>query len=142
MNNKEMLIVIEKEIEALTGRIAWEKGVTAYALELLEELEEAIEGGYFNPEDLNSPKILEKALLNGAHDWKEYSWGGCSLIYNGDIAERLCTPSELKTTRCGERKPNKSEEWLDTQGRALCQACMRIKKAVMNVKNELQGAEA
>lgn len=121
---------IKKEIEKETGRGAWEKGVTAYALELLEGLEEAIDGGYFDPADLEAPKLVERALLNGADNWNQYSWGGCSLIYNGDIAERLCCPSELKKVRNGERRPNASEEWLDVQARALRQACRRVKLAV------------
>lgn len=116
-------------INARSTRSAWSKGVNAYALELLESLEEAASGGYFDPDDLNATKILEKALLNGASDWSQYSWGGCSLIYNGDIAERLCTPSELKKTRNGERRPNAREEWLDTQARALYQASALIKRA-------------
>lgn len=120
---------IKKEIEARTERSAWSKGVTVYALELVEGLEEAIDSGYFDPSDIAAPKVLEKALLNGASSWDEYSWGGCSLIYNGDIAERLCCPSELKKTRNGERRPNSREEWLDVQARALYQACRRVKSA-------------
>lgn len=120
---------IKKEIEARTERSAWSKGVTVYALELVEGLKEAIDGGYFDPSDIAAPKVLEKALLNGASSWDEYSWGGCSLIYNGDIAERLCCPSELKKTRNGERRPNSREEWLDVQARALYQACRRVKSA-------------
>ena len=96
----------------------------------MEELEEAIDGGYFDPSDLEAPKLLERQLLNGASDWAQYSWGGSSLIYDGDIAARLCCPSELKKTRNGERRPNAREEWLDVQARALFQACNRVKKAV------------
>lgn len=121
---------IKKEVEARTERSAWSKGVTAYALELVEGLEEAIDGGYFDPSDLEAPKLLERALLNGAQDWNQYSWGGSSLIYDGDIAARLCCPSELKKTRNGERRPNSREEWLDVQARALFQACNRVKKSV------------
>ena len=121
---------IKKEIEARTTRSAWSKGVSAYAFELVEGLEEAIEGGYFDLDDLSAPKLVERALLNGADDWSAYSWGGCSLIYNSDIAERLCTPSELKITKNGERKPNAREEWLDTQARALHQASHRVTAAI------------
>lgn len=121
---------IRKEVNARTTRGAWSKGVTAYALELVDSLEEAIDGGYFDPADLEAPKLVEKALLNGADSWEQYSWGGCSLIYNYDIARRLCSPSELKKTREGERKPNAREEWLDTQARALFQACNRVKKSI------------
>lgn len=104
------------------NRTAWEKGVTAYALDLLDDLEEYISGGYFDPSNLGDKVKLKEALLNGASDWKQYSWGGSSLIHNFDIAKRLCTPSELKKTRNGEHRPNSQEEWLDTQARALCQA--------------------
>ena len=97
-----------------TDRSAWNKAVTLYAYELVEALEvEEI------PEDFAEFKAL---MLNGASDWSQYSWGGSSLIYNCDIAERTCTPSELKKTKGGERRPNSREEWLDVQARALNQA--------------------
>lgn len=113
-----------------TNRSAWGRGVTVYALELLEELAEGIQGGWLSLDDLDSVQGRKRAMLNGASDWANYSWGGCSLIYNGDIAERLCTPSELKRTRGGEWRPNASEEWLDTQARALFQASNRASRAL------------
>lgn len=112
------------------NRSAWGRGVTVYALELLEKLAEAIQGGWLSLDDLDSVQGRKRAMLNGAGDWANYSWGGCSLIYNGDIAERLCTPSELKRTRGGEWRPNASEEWLDTQARALHQASNRASRAL------------
>lgn len=121
--------VIRENLESRKTRSAWERGVVAYAMDMVDELEEAINGGWVDPEDIKSPKLLERALLNGAANWNEYSWGGSALIYDGDIAERLCTPSELKRTRNGQRKPNAREEWLDTQARALYQAARRIKNA-------------
>lgn len=120
-----------KALEERKDRSAWNKGVTVYALELLEGLEEAIDRGCFDADDLQAPKILKKALLNGASDWSEYSRGGCALNNDGDIAERLCTPSELRKTRGGERRPNAQEEWLDTQARALFQASNRLTRAIM-----------
>ena len=117
---------LRKAVNAENARSAWSRGVKAYALELVDELEVAIENGYFEAEDLEAPKLLRKQLLNGASDWNQYSWGGCSLIYDSDIAERLCNPSELKKTRNGERRPNSREEWLDTQARALYQASNMI----------------
>lgn len=115
---------VRKELEARKDRSAWDKGVTIYALELLEELEE---NRKYNDLDENlHPLELKNELLNGADNWNAYSWGGSSLIYDSDIAERLCTPSELKKTRNGERRPNSREEWLDTQARALRQAANRI----------------
>ena len=111
---KELRIAIENE----KARSAWSKGVKAYSLELIEEMDD-------NQEFYGSPAD-RKALLNGASDWTEYSYGGCSLIYDGDIAERLCSPSELKKTKNGERRPNAREEWLDVQARALYQASNKI----------------
>lgn len=123
MGNIEKLY---QSIESEKQRSAWDKGVTKYALELVEQLGEQINNGYFDELNLPEPKKVRAALLNGAADWSQYSWGGCSLIYNSDIAERLCNPSELKKTRNGERRPNSREEWLDTQARALFQAANRV----------------
>tara|TARA_R100000426_G_scaffold51547_1_gene37584 strand:+ start:607 stop:996 length:390 start_codon:yes stop_codon:yes gene_type:complete len=107
-------------------RNAWARGVKDYALELLENLES-------NPDLINEfnegMPIREKDLLNGASDWDAYSYGGCSSIYNEDIAERLCTPSELKKTRRGDRNPNAREDWLQCQARALGQACRLVLRA-------------
>lgn len=123
MTNIEKLY---QSIESEKQRSAWDKGVSAYALELVEQLGEQINGGYFEELDLTESKKVRAALLNGAANWSQYSWGGCSLIYDSDIAERLCSPSELKKTRNGERRPNSREEWLDTQARALFQAANRV----------------
>lgn len=117
---------IREIIEDKPIRGTWGYGVKAYALELLESLEEDINSGYIDTEDLESPALLKKALLNGAADWNQYSWGGCSLCYNCQIAARLCTPSEFKHKRCGELQPNSQETWLDVQARALSQAARWI----------------
>lgn len=131
----ETLDTVETALKARKDRSAWNKGVTVYALELLESLRESIEGGYFFPDDLAAPKVLAKTLLNGASDWNEYSWGGSALIYDSDIAERLCNPSELKKTRNGERRPNAREDWLDCQARALFQAAHRLTSAIRSALN-------
>ena len=116
---------IYSELENYPARSAWNKGVKEYALELLEILKEraAFEGR--NPE---SGKEAFNWMLNGAYDWKEYSYGGCSLLWDEDIAERLCCPSELKKKKYGYLKPNKRENWLDVQARALYQACNLVRK--------------
>mgnify|MGYP003155340187 FL=1 len=67
--------------------------------------------------------------MNGASDWEAYSYGGCSSIYNEDIAERLCTPSELRKTRNGDRNPNVNEDWMQCQARALGQASRLVLRA-------------
>lgn len=129
---------MRKELEARKDRSAWNKGVTLYAFELVEELKERAEYEGRNPEP---GKECREWMLNGEQDWNEYSWGGCSLIYDSDIAERLCCPSELKRTRNGERRPNSREEWLDTQARALYQAANRVSRLYRSIYGEMKVQE-
>lgn len=103
---------IAARIEATRPRGAWSRAVKTYALELLE----GVEAG----------EITTAALLNGAEDWHHFSYGGNSLIYDADIAERVCAPYELRRTRGGKLPPNRSESWLDCQARALRQAARLI----------------
>ena len=119
---------LQKVIEQSPARSAWSKGVKEYALELLEQFEEYTAYCKRNGEDL--PELNKNVLLNGAQDWDAYSWGGSSLIYDCDIAERLCSPSELKKSRNGDRRPNSREEWLDVQARALYQAANLILRTI------------
>ena len=107
------------------GRSAWSRAVHTYAVELVESLSETA--------DLSNETLLNKELLNGAADWQQYSEGGCALIYDSDIAERLCSPSELKKNKGGERAPNSRENWIDCQARALYQAYLLIARAFRNV---------
>lgn len=123
-------------IEETSPRSAWDKGVKIYALELLEDLREGIAGGYYDDAAVLVLSALTEALLNGARSWTQYSWGGSSLIYDGDIAERLCTPSELKRKKGGELRPNSREEWLDTQARALHQASQLIRRHADRIARE------
>ena len=102
---------------------AWKKGVKEYALELAETLVEN-----YSSDDVCNFNLLKKALLNGASNWNEYSYGGCSLICDNEIAERLSTKTELKLTKNGEKHPNKNETWLDVQARALFQASNIVAK--------------
>lgn len=95
----------------------WSQGVQEYTQELKEFLQE------------NNLTATKENLLNGARDWSEYSYGGSSLIYDGDIAERLATPSEIKrqTRKDGlSDMANANETWLDVQARALHQAALKV----------------
>jgi len=103
------------------GRSAWDRGVHAYAVELVESLDDSA--------DLSNENLLNKALLNGADSWQQYSEGGCALVYDSDIAERVCSPSELKRCKGGERQPNARETWLECQARALSQAGFLVRRA-------------
>lgn len=123
---------VREAIENARTRSAWDRGVQAYALELLDNYDECVR--YATNAGKAVPELSEATLLNGAADWSQYSWGGCSLIYNTDIAERLCSPSELKRCQGGNRNPNSREEWLDVQTRALRDAYRRIRRVVSNLK--------
>lgn len=117
----------EQRLDERRDRSAWDRGVTLYAFDLLDGLNEAI--AYYN----RDPESLTEArewMLNGARDWEQFSYGGSALVYDADIAKRLCTPSELKKTRNGERRPNARENWLDCQARALFQASRRVLRMI------------
>lgn len=112
----------EAVIARMPVRSAWQRGVREYAREFLEALEE---------NNIAEPSMA--AMLNGAKDANQWAWSGCGLIYDTDIAERLCSPSELRRVRGGERRPNAREEWLDVEARAAFQAMraiLRLAKAV------------
>lgn len=100
------------------ARSAWERGVAKYALNIISDLKErGIKE--VTPE---SPLFL-KQCLNGAESWQQYSNGGCSLICDFEIVERLATDSEKRKYKAGRLdRPNARESWLDCQGRALEQA--------------------
>jgi len=115
--NKETLI---SALESHKARSAWSKGVKNYAIDLVDGLDDCL-------------NITKEKLLNGASDWSTYSYGGCALIYDADIAEALCSPSELKARRGGEWQPNRSETWLDVQARALHQACALILRTLKRI---------
>lgn len=125
-------------LEQRKDRSAWGRGVTAYAVDMLQQIEEHYKGGYISADDLETWTTAEAVALNGARDWSEYSWGGSALVYDGDIAAALCTPSELKKTRNGDRRPNSREEWLDVQARALRQAFRRMYAAIRAARQEVQ----
>lgn len=110
MNKNEILKELENE--STKARSAWKKGVALYAIDLLDDLE--------------TRKITKENLLNGAKNFKDYSYSGLSLIYDEDICKRLCNNTEKKLTKNGEKMPNKNENWLDVQARALYQAYLKI----------------
>ena len=101
---------LRKLVEEIPNTSAWKRGVKEYAYELLDNLEEKAQSYERLPKN---GRELEEWILNGARSWDDYSYGGCSLIYDRDIAERLCTPSELKKKDGGRLAPNSQESWLD-----------------------------
>lgn len=112
------------QLVKIASRSAWKKGVADAAFDLLED---------FEGEELPATvKELEKALLNGCESWEQYSYYGNALCYNYQIAKRFCTPSEYQKKHEGALPPNNSENWIELQARALCQAFRLIKALVID----------
>lgn len=109
------------KVENSPARSAWKRGVRLSALEMVKYLQE------------NRLPAEEKALLDGAENWNEYSWSGSALIYDEDIARRYCTPSEYRKKRGGDLQPSSRETWLDVQTRALWQACRLVLRAAKQI---------
>lgn len=115
MTRDELLQALD---EPPRGRSAWSRGVRQYAREMVE---------YLDPDTvLTRDTAPRRVVLNGASNAREYSEGGGALIYDSDIAERVCTPSELRRKKGGALPPNREETWLDVQTRAINQALALI----------------
>ena len=125
--NPETLATLRGIISEARARSAWSRGVNAYALDILDSLEE-----YANYEFENNgvfPPLSESLALNGAKDWFHFAAGGCGLIYDAAIASRLLTPSELRAWEAGRR----SFDFIALEGRALFQAWRVIVIACSNL---------
>ena len=127
MKNNDLVKEMEQYIESKSARSAWDKGVKEYAIELCEAIDDHIY--YTDGKDIRNAAELEDIALNGAENWEQYSYSGNALIYNGDIAERLCAPCELRKTANGAKDPNARENWIDVQARALYQAFRLVSEA-------------
>lgn len=120
---KKLIALLESKMEKATSY--WNRGVYKYAIELVNKYMEN------NGKTTDYPCLQD--LLNGASSWLQYSEGGCALIYDEDIAKRLCSPSELKKVDSGLNPPNKKETWLQVQARALYQASEAIFDAILEL---------
>lgn len=121
-----MFEFMRSQINAKRCRSAWDRGVREYALEIIDGIEDC--AVYYGELPANVKECLRYAL-NGAMDWTQYSEGGCSLVCNHQIANRLCTPSELRKTQNGAKAPNPRESWISCQTRALYQAWRMVEMA-------------
>lgn len=124
--NKKILEELRKELKKARSR--WRVAVVCDAIDLIEQADQWAQD---LPKD---PEKAETLLLNGAKDWRAYSYSGLGLIWDWDIAVHYCTNSELKkvTLKDGNirQKANARENWADVQARALFQACELIKEII------------
>ena len=123
---------VANEVEKAKTHSAWSKGVKAYALDILASFEEWRKWNEENGESV--PELDEATALNGASDWSAWAYGGCGLVYDAYIAERLCTPSELKKLDGGSRVPTGAATWCDIEARAAWQAWRMIAEAVRKLE--------
>lgn len=123
---KELIIRELENMKKRFARSAWDKGVYDYAFDILEPLGDELEN------------VNADTLMNGVNTWTAYSYGGCALICDDDIAKRMCTPSEYKKyLNAGlNSKLSDSDYWLgNVQTRALFQAMAKIRRAYTRVRN-------
>ena len=126
---------VTNEVNNTKTRSAWNKGVKVYALEMLESFEEWRRWNEENRESV--PELDEETALNGASDWIAWAYGGCGLVYDCAIAERLCTPSELRKLQYktgAMTQPAPCTNWLDIEARAAVQAWRMIAEAVRKLE--------
>lgn len=102
----KLIIDIKKEIRNYPSNSAWDDGIKSYAEEIFNNHIEDLDNDYIE-------QITEKDLLGGAIGWKQYSYGGFSLIYDSDICKRLCTSFEQRILQYGKLKLSSNEEWLE-----------------------------
>lgn len=104
-------------------RSAWDRGVVQYVEDFLQGLEDY----QINDSPIECLEQLLPVLLNGAKDWRDYSNGGCALVYDEDIAERLCTPAQLRDFQAGVPRMLR-RDWLELQARALYHAWFILRR--------------
>lgn len=111
------LATLRASVEAFRPRSAWSRGVRAYALDLIDSIEEMSNYEMNNYGEYLA--ISEEVALNGADCWSNYAAGGCGLVYTSAILERLCTASALRRL---SRSGRCDIDAIEIEGRALSQA--------------------
>ena len=82
---------IKAKIEKRMNDSKRDKIRATYALEILNNYESLFQRD--DEYNLNHENL--KQLLCGAENWYRYSVGGCSLVYDGDIEERIGMGGDL-----------------------------------------------
>ena len=127
-------------IETILNRVnqtransAWSRGVKLYAADILNNIIDEGQTDFIIGDDgfLRQNSWTIHCLSHGFDMWVSISRGSSYMIFNRDIAERLCTPSEFRRAeKNGFFRANSREDWLDCQGRALYQARNLILDAI------------
>lgn len=131
MENKKDLLNYNNIIRTLEGwkqhtSTKLDKAILDDAIDLLDNLKET---SY----QINTMKDVRKSLLNGARDWNQYSYGGCALIYDGDIADHYLSEdkkNDFKFKRGPEKGCLNGIKLLDFQATCLREANIACLKAI------------
>lgn len=129
MNINELKNKLNNEYTSVRG--VYNKAVIGYALELVENIENHRDAITENLENINKYD-LQKMALNGAQNWAQYSWGGCSLCYNYDILENLFCPSIVKKYENADHV--RGVHLLDIQARAIGKGFTHLYHIIKNNK--------
>ena len=122
MNITELKNKLEEEQKRARG--IYEKAICQYAFELVDNIADNYITTADELEHLENITNLKERALNGAENWTQYSWGGCSLCYNYDILSRLFCPSIVKKYKNADTV--RGCHLLDYQASALTRAFSKI----------------
>lgn len=124
MNIAEFVAYAER---AMAGRYSTrsteDRAILVYMAELIDNIRN------HSVDFASSAQDIERICLNGANNWQHYSFSGCSLCYNDQIAELILPPS--RRNRYG------SERLLVMQGNLLSMASLRLKRLFNEYKRSV-----
>lgn len=135
--DKDYIRCLVKTVPQRKNASAWKRGVKFYAIWLIDKLPDDYCIIFETQGELEKHiKNLKKLLLNGAENWYRYSCSGRVYVRYNDIAWVLCTPSEYRKTKGGEKRLNRCESWLVVQAQALLQAEILITSTIRDFAYE------
>lgn len=128
MNINELIKTIENE----QPKSQYEKAKKYYALEICDNIK-----NHYNfrnlDKNLENVENLQEYAMNGADSWSQYSWGGCSLVYNEDILQNIFCKSIAKKYQNADTV--RGIHLLDYQANALVKAFSHIKRILKQIKS-------
>lgn len=103
----------------------WNKATAYYADLLLDSYIEICKWCADQNEAI--PALSLDTVLSGASGWRQYSYGGCALVCDVDIAKVVFTPAQFAKWEQGRKVT--AEPLLDIQARALAAGWRVLKSA-------------
>lgn len=103
----------------------WDKATAYYAYFLLDRYIEICRWHADQNEAIPALSLL--TVLNGALGWNQYSYHGCALVDDRDIAKLVLTPAQFAKWEQGRKVT--AEPLLDIQARALAAGWRVLKSA-------------